>query len=124
MSRSDCIRLTGIEGWGRHGVLESEREAGQTFRVDLELYLDLSVAAATDDLTKTVDYSAVAQRVHDVIVGEPFNLIEALAERIATVCLEHARINQVCITVHKPQAPIAVPFDDVTVSICRGRADV
>lgn len=124
MSRSDCIRITGISGWGHHGVLDSERESGQTFIVDLELYLDLSIAAATDNLTKTVDYSAVAQQVHAVIEGEPLNLIEALAERIAVVCLEFPRLNQVCVTVHKPQAPIAVPFADVAVSLCRGRADV
>jgi dihydroneopterin aldolase len=105
-------------------VLESEREVGQQFSVDIELFLDLSIAAATDDLTKTVDYSAVAAEVHALLVGQPFALIETLAERIAETCLVHTRINQVCVSVHKPQAPIAVPFEDVSVTLCRGRADV
>lgn len=123
MSNSDCIRITGITGWGYHGVLDSERMAGQNFIVDVELSLDMSLAGASDDLTQTVDYGAVAQQVHEVIEGPPFNLIEALAEKIATVCLEHQRLHRVCVTVHKPQAPIAVAFTDVSATVCRGRAD-
>lgn len=124
MSPADRIRLTGLHAWGHHGVLESERDTGQEFWVDLELEVDTSSAALTDDLTQTVDYSFVAQQVHTVITGAPVNLIETLAERIAHLCLTHSLVQAVTVTVYKPQAPISVPFENVSVTIRRVRADV
>jgi len=120
MSR-DEIRIAGIEGFGYHGVLDSERANGQTFRVDVVLHVDLSAAGQSDDLAQTVDYGTVAQRIHDVIVGEPVDLIETLAQRIADVCLSYSLVDSVEVTVNKPQAPIQVPFDNVAVIIRRGR---
>jgi 7,8-dihydroneopterin aldolase/epimerase/oxygenase len=115
----DRIVLRGLRGHGRHGVFAREREEGQTFIVDVELAVDTRAAAAGDDLAHTVDYGAVAWRVVELIQGEPVNLIETLAERIADACLADARVEQVEVTVHKPDAPIPVPFDDVTVTIVR-----
>jgi dihydroneopterin aldolase len=115
----DRIVLRGLRAHGRHGVFAREREEGQPFIVDVELGLDTRTAAATDDLTRTVDYGAVATRVVDLIEGEPLNLIETLAERIADACLAESRVEQVEVTVHKPDAPITVPFEDVTVTIVR-----
>lgn len=120
---SDSINIRGIRGWGFHGVLEHERIDGQDFIVDVELRLDLSEAAATDDLTRTVDYSGIAQLAHDHITGEPHLLIETLAEHIAQSALTSGgpRVREVTVSVHKPQAPIAVPFDDVIVTVTRSR---
>ena len=124
MSSADRIRLTGLHGRGYHGVLESEREAGQEFWVDVDLEVDVARASASDDLTQTVDYSAVAQQVHELITGQSVNLIETLADRIAHTCLNHALVSAVTVTVYKPQAPISVPFENVSVTIRRVRADV
>ncbi|WP_406726221.1 dihydroneopterin aldolase [Streptomyces sp. GD-15H] len=117
----DRVALHGLKARGHHGVFPKEREEGQTFIVDLALGLDIRPAATDDDLTKTVHYGIVAEEVVAVVEGEPVNLIETLAERIAQVCLKHDVVQEVEVRVHKPDAPITVPFDDVTVTLTRSR---
>ena len=117
----DRVALRGLRARGHHGVLPHEREEGQDFVVDLVLGLDTRPAAADDDLGKTVHYGVVAEEVVDVVRGEPVELIETLAERIADTCLKHDVVREVEVVVHKPQAPITVPFDDVTITITRSR---
>ena len=122
----DRITLTGVEAFGYHGVLPEERAKGQPFIVDVVLHAEIREAGRTDDLSKTIDYSAVADAIVTAIEGEPLNLIEALAQRIAENIfdLESTVANHVSlleITVHKPQAPIAARFADVSVSIVRVR---
>ncbi|MEU5364643.1 dihydroneopterin aldolase [Streptomyces sp. NPDC005925] len=117
----DRVALRGLKARGHHGVFPKEREEGQTFIVDLVLGLDIGPAAADDDLTKTAHYGIVAEEVVAVVEGEPVNLIETLAERIARTCLRHETVLEVEVCVHKPDAPITVPFDDVTVTITRSR---
>ncbi|MFJ4772313.1 dihydroneopterin aldolase [Streptomyces uncialis] len=117
----DRVALRGLKARGHHGVFPKEREEGQTFLVDLTLGIDTRPAAADDDLTRTVHYGIVAEEVVAVVEGEPVNLIETLAERIATICLRHDGVQEVEVCVHKPDAPITVPFDDVTVTITRSR---
>jgi 7,8-dihydroneopterin aldolase/epimerase/oxygenase len=118
----DEIVLTGLTVFGHHGVYPHERENGQEFTVDLRLRLSLEQAAASDDVADTVHYGEFAERVAAVVAGEPVNLIETLAERIADVALGDRRVQQVTVTVHKPRAPIALTFDDVAVTVHRTRA--
>jgi 7,8-dihydroneopterin aldolase/epimerase/oxygenase len=118
----DRVALRGLRARGHHGVYEREREEGQTFIVDLDLGLDTRAAADGDDLARTVHYGVVAEEVVAVVAGEPVDLIETLAQRIADTCLAHAAVREVEVVVHKPEAPIAVPFDDVTITIKRSRA--
>lgn len=118
---NDLIFLRGIRGYGFHGVLAAERQAGQEFIVDIELELPLNAAAESDALSSTVDYSEIASSVYSVITGEPFDLIETLAERIAGVCLANPSVDVVTVTVNKPGAPITVPFENVGVRIRRER---
>ncbi|WP_217165965.1 dihydroneopterin aldolase [Streptomyces sp. BBFR51] len=117
----DRVALRGLKARGHHGVFPREREDGQTFLVDIVLGLDTRPAAADDDLAKTVHYGIVAEEVVAVVEGEPVNLVETLAEHIAQVCLKHEGVEEVEVCVHKPDAPITVPFDDVTVTIIRSR---
>lgn len=117
----DRVALRGLRARGHHGVFPEEREKGQTFVVDLVLGVDTRPAAEGDDLTKTVHYGVVAEEVAEVVSGEPVDLIETLAQRIADRCLQHEVVQEVEVVVHKPDAPIAVPFDDVTVTISRSR---
>ena len=91
----DRVALRGLKARGHHGVFPKEREEGQTFIVDLVLGLDTRPAAADDDLTKTVHYGIVAEEVVAVVEGEPVNLIETLAERIARTCLKHEGVEEV-----------------------------
>ena len=115
----DRIRLEGLRVFGRHGVLPEERRDGQDFVVDVDLWLDLREAAATGDLDATVHYGELAERLAAVVGGEPVDLIETLASRLAAVCLDSPRVRRAGVTVHKPQAPIAVPFSDVSVTVVR-----
>lgn len=118
----DRVALRGLRARGHHGVFPRERVDGQTFVVDLVLGVDTRPAAETDDLTRTAHYGEVAEEVAAVVRGEPVNLIETLAQRIADACLKHEAVQEVEVTVHKPDAPISVPFEDVAVTIRRGRA--
>ncbi|WP_019135961.1 dihydroneopterin aldolase, partial [Cellulomonas massiliensis] len=119
----DRIRLTGISATGYHGVFAHERREGQTFVADVVVHLDTRRAAARDDLEQTVDYGALAQSVAAVLSGEPADLVETVAERIAATVLAASRaVEAVDVAVHKPQAPITVPFDDVVVAIRRDRS--
>ncbi|MDF2509792.1 MAG: diguanylate cyclase [Microbacterium sp.] len=117
----DEIVLTGLTVFGRHGVYAHEREEGQDFTIDLRLRLSLEQAAASDDVTDTVHYGELAEKVAAVVVGEPVNLIETLAERIASTALEDERVQNVTVTVHKPHAPIPLSFADVAVTVNRSR---
>ncbi|WP_116449640.1 dihydroneopterin aldolase [Blastococcus litoris] len=117
----DRITLRGLRAHGRHGVYAFERERGQMFGVDAVLEVDTVAAAAGDDLEKTVNYADLARDLYAVLAGEPVNLLETLAQRLADVCLANPLVGAVEITVHKPQAELGVPFDDVTVAIRRER---
>lgn len=102
MSR-DLILLEGMTFHGRHGTLEAERELGQPFIVDIEMRLDLRPAGLSDDLTKTVDYSEVHHQAKEIVGGDPVNLTETVAERIAAAVLEHhALVEEVRVKVAKP----------------------
>ncbi len=118
----DRITLTGLTAYGRHGVFDFEREQGQNFTVDVVLGLDLSTAAASDDVRHTVHYGELADALVSVISGEPVNLIEKLGSRLLDVCLADERVQEATVTVHKPQAPIAHAFSDVAVTMSRVRS--
>ena len=118
---ADTISLTGLRVRGRHGVFEHERRDGQEFVIDAVLHVDTRKAAASDELADTIDYGTLAQDLAAVVSGPPVRLIEVLADRLAGVCLTDARVERATVTVHKPSAPIPLTFQDVAVTITRGR---
>jgi 7,8-dihydroneopterin aldolase/epimerase/oxygenase len=118
---NDRIELTGLRVRGHHGVFPAERRDGQDFVVDVALELDVARAAGSDELADTVDYGVLAQGLARVVEGEPVNLLETLAERLAAVCLADQRVLAATVTVHKPQAPIPLAFTDVAVTVWRTR---
>ena len=117
----DRITVTGIEAYGYHGVLPHERERGQRFVVDVVLALDLSPAGETGDLGASVHYGTLSERVADAVASDPGDLIETLALRILRICFGFEPVRWASVTVHKPDAPIAVAFSDVAVTIERSR---
>lgn len=121
MTSRDVISLRGIRGFGHHGVLPQERASGQLFVVDVDIVTDVSEAAAGDSLSATIDYASVASAVVRVVEGDPCDLIETVAVRIAEKVLVSERAVEAHVTVHKPQAPVGVPFDDVSVTVVRRR---
>lgn len=117
----DRIVVEGIEVWARHGVLPHEGELGQRFVIDLAIEVDLATAGRTDDLADTVDYGTLAARVHDTVAGERYRLIEAVAARVAELCLDDARVAAAEVRVRKPSAPLTVPAGEVRVELRRER---
>jgi 7,8-dihydroneopterin aldolase/epimerase/oxygenase len=118
---ADRIELRGLTVFGRHGVYETERRDGQEFVVDVSLELDTAAAAASDDVADTVHYGELAEALAQIVGGEPVNLLETLAQRLADVCLADPRVGAATVTVHKPHAPIPLEFADVAVTIRRER---
>lgn len=118
----DTIAITGLEAFGHHGVLPHERTYGQRFVVDVALEVDLGPAAGSDALADTVDYGTLSKRIAEEVAGEPCDLIEHLAGRIAERCLEDARVAGVRVTVHKPNAPLPVVAREVAVTLHRSRS--
>ena len=118
---ADRISVTGIRVRGFHGVFEHEKRDGQDFVVDLTVWLDVDRAAATDELSDTVDYDALAERVASIVAGPSHNLIETVASKIADHVIVDERLHAVEVTIHKPQAPLSVPVTDVAVTVRRSR---
>ncbi|TAJ47890.1 MAG: dihydroneopterin aldolase [Herbiconiux sp.] len=118
----DLLTITGLEVFAHHGVFDFERENGQRFVIDVELALDTAGAASGDDLAQTVHYGELSVEIAEAVSADPVDLIETLAERVAGVVLAHPPVERVRVVVHKPDAPITVPFSDVSITITRRRA--
>jgi len=119
---SDQILLTGIHGFGFHGLLEHERANGQDFYVDVVLNCDLLAVSKSDSIDETVNYAEITDLVVSEITTNPVSLIEKLAGRIAERILHsYSRVHSVSVTVHKPQAPVSASVKDIAVQITRTR---
>ena len=119
MTTGDTITLSGLRVRAHHGVYDFERENGQDFVVDLVVGIDLQPASTSDDVAATIHYGELAEKVAATVAADPVDLIETVAERVADLVLAYPAAISVRVTVHKPDAPISVPFDDVAVSILR-----
>lgn len=121
---ADRIFLEGMLFFGYHGVQPEERSRGQRFLVDVELTVDLRAAGRSDDLARTINYSEVYRRVREIVEGPPQQLIETVAETIATALLTEFRPDVARVTVRKPDAPIeGAVFQSVGVSVVRDLND-
>lgn len=120
----DRVRLLGIVLYGGHGVTPAEREVGRPFEVDVELALDVSAAADSDDLGTTVDYGAVCEVVRRVHEAGPYRLLEAMAGRIANQILERFAVAEVVVRVRKPHPPVGVVAGAAEVEVTRSRRGV
>lgn len=118
----DKIILERMQFYGYHGAIAEENKLGQRYIVDLTLHLDLSTAGVRDDLNETVNYAELYQSLRHIVEGTPFQLIEALAERIASELLDqYTKINQLTVKVTKPHPPVDIHFDGVSVELHRKR---
>ena len=118
---SDYIEIHGIAGFGYHGLFDHERKIGQSFAVDVKLELKNKRAGKSDLIADAVDYSEVIAVVHGFIVGEPVNLIERLAQLIASELLDTFPIKSVEVVVHKANALVGFPVGDIAVRIRRSK---
>jgi len=120
---SDRITLRGMRFLGRHGVTLEERMEPQPIEVDVEMALDLQRPAQTDELGDTVDYAAVFGQVAEIVEGQSFRLLEALAGGIAAAVLAEQPVQEVEGRVRKPKAPLPGAFETVEVTLRRSRGD-
>jgi 7,8-dihydroneopterin aldolase/epimerase/oxygenase len=116
---TDRITLTGLRVQGFHGVFAEEKRDGQPFIADITVWLDLSVAARSDDVADTLHYGELAGYAAGVVAGEPRDLIETVATEIADGVMSRWAPLAVEVTIHKPQAPIPLEFADVAVTVRR-----
>lgn len=115
----DRLKLTGIEVFAHHGVLPEEKQIGQRFVIDLDVEVRLDPAGKSDNLSDTIDYAGLAKSVHQLVASARWNLIEKVAEQTAKLVLSLPLVEAVKVTVHKPEAPIQVDFEDVSVTVTR-----
>lgn len=120
----DKITLKNLMFYGYHGVHHYERQHGVRLFFDLELFLDLSVAGKSDDLTKTVDYTTVYFAVKNIVEQEKFQLLEALAEKIAQTMLAFKGVELVMVKIRKPQVPLPGQIDYMEIEITRSRSNL
>jgi len=116
---ADRIQLTGLTVRGHHGVFDFEKENGQDFVIDIVVWIDLSAAAASDDVTDTLHYGELAEFAAGVVAGPSRDLIETVGAEIADGVMSRWPVHAVEVTVHKPAAPIPLTFTDVAVVIRR-----
>lgn len=118
----DSIIARGLTFHACHGAEAQEKTNPQTFKVDLEMFLDLETAGQTDELSNTIDYGEACRLVEQVVTGTSYNLIEALAENIARTLLQACPLlTGLVVTVYKPEAPVEAEFEYFAVKITRYR---
>ena len=115
------IEVRGLAVHAHHGVYEHERENGQRFLLDLALVPRSSLACETDRLADAVSYGDAARLAVEFATGTRFDLIERLAAYIADGLLARMPLERATVTVHKPDAPLGLDFDDVSVTVSRVR---
>lgn len=120
----DLIKIENLKVFAYHGVYESEREKGQNFFVNATLHSDLRDSAVDDDVESTTDYAAVCQTIKDEMTLKTYSLIETVAERVAqAILVNFTKVDSVDIEIKKPQAPVPMEFDSISVKISRGWSD-
>lgn len=118
----DKILLNNLQFYGFHGLLPEEKQIGQRFNVDVELFLSLQQAGETDDMNDSIHYGHVYEFIKGIVEGESMNLIEAVAETIANKLLASFPLLSACtVRVIKPDPPIPGHYESVAVEIYRER---
>jgi dihydroneopterin aldolase len=118
---ADVIELRGLRLLGRHGVGELERQTPQPFELDLDVVLDTSMAASSDEVEDTVDYKTLLDGASHVVTDSSFRLLETLAHAVADSLLADERVEQVTVSVRKLRPPVPFDIRSAGVRITRGR---
>lgn len=120
---SDAIEVRGLRVLGRHGATAYEQDREQPFEIELSIETPTTAAAASDDLSRTVDYSKIVETVRQLVASSHFQLLERLAAAVATAVLVDRRIESVTVTVRKLRPPLAADVETVGVRITRRQGE-
>lgn len=119
-SAADQIRIHRLEIFAHHGVYPEETKNGQMFYVNATLYTDINKAGTSDDLDQTVNYGTVCRFITQWMQNNTCKLIEAVAERLARdILLRYRPLFAVTLEIVKPDAPVGLPFGEISVKIYR-----
>jgi len=117
----DIIRIDNLEVYAYHGAYDEEKEKGQYFYVNAELYTNTRKAGMNDDLDASTNYGTVCDFIHDFMTKHTYDLIETVAEQLAqALLLEFKLVKSILLEIRKPHAPIEKEFESVSVEIERG----
>ncbi len=117
---NDFIKITGLQVYGHHGVFAEEKEKGQTFVVNAKLYYDMEKAGASDDLSEALNYAEVCEYINGILKEKNFDLLEAAASYVCEkVLIKYECVQKISLELCKPNAPIGLPFENVSVNITR-----
>ena len=117
----DYIEIQNLEIYAHHGVFKEEKEKGQTFFISAKLYADLRLAGTTDDLNNSTNYGTICHYITKLMTEKTFDLIEAAGHYVATeVLLQFTSISSISLKLSKPNAPVNLPFENISVNLERG----
>ena len=117
----DYIKIDNLEIYAYHGVFEEEKKQGQKFYVNALLKTNLKKAGRSDELSYSTHYGEVCEQIRKSMTGECYNLIERAAEiTIEDILIRFPYIQEVSLEVKKPEAPIPMKFESVSVKLTRG----
>ena len=116
----DQIKIQELEVFANHGVFPEENALGQKFVISAVLYTDTRPAGQTDDLTLSVHYGEVSQRIREFVEGNTWKLLETVAEKLAfELLVSFPRVRKIRLEIRKPWAPVRLPLKTVAVEIER-----
>lgn len=117
----DEIRIENLKVFAHHGVYEEETREGQNFFINATLYTDTRKAGLEDDLELSTNYGDVCHFISEFMIKNTYQLLEAVAENLSRKILEtYPLIKSLDLEIRKPEAPIGLPFESVSVKIHRG----
>ena len=118
----DKISINGLEVFAHHGVYETEKEKGQRFVINAVFDVDTTIASLSDDIEDTLDYAKICEFIKDYMVVNQVNLLETLVNELSRkLLLNFEQINSVSLEICKPDAPIPMKFDTVSLKVERSR---
>ncbi|CAA0822561.1 Dihydroneopterin aldolase 1 [Striga hermonthica] len=120
--KGDKLVLRGLKFHGYHGVKSEERKLGQKFLIDVDAWMDLQAAGISDSLSDTISYTAIYSLVREVVEGTPHNLLESVAQTIASAVLsKYPQVSAVRVQVGKPHVAVLGQVDYLGIEITRQR---
>ena len=116
------VEVSGLSLYTHHGVSEAEREVGQRLVLDLRLDVGETDATLTDRLEDTVDYARVCETVALAAQQRSYRTLERLCAAVADRLLADFELDSVWVKATKPEPPIALPVEEVSVEVWRESA--